>query len=148
MYIRDARSPPPSSDRASYNMSRNRAKDTSPELALRKALWAAGLRGYRLHARGVPGRPDISFPRARLAIFVHGCFWHGCPKHSRVPKSNSKFWSEKFSRNVARDIRKETELVAAGWKVLTFWEHDVRDDLPGVVRKIERLLIRSSARSI
>lgn len=148
MYIRDARSPPPSSERASYNMSRNRARNTNPELTLRKALWAARLRGYRLHTRGVPGRPDITFNRAKLAIFVHGCFWHGCPKHSRPPKANAKFWSEKFARNTARDIRKETELLAAGWKVLTFWEHDVRDDLSKVVGKIERALIRSRSRSI
>lgn len=145
-YTRDARSPPPSSARASHNMSRNRAKDTGPERALRKALWAAGHRGYRLNARGVPGRPDIVFARAKLAIFVHGCFWHGCPKHSNPPKSNAKFWSEKFARNVARDIRKETELVAAGWKVLTFWEHDVRDDLPRVIRKIEQRLGQSKPR--
>lgn len=147
LYIRDARSPPPSSERASYNMSRNRAKDTAPELALRKALWAAGHRGYRLHARGVPGRPDVVFSPAKLAIFVHGCFWHGCPMHSRAPQSNSRFWKEKFARNVARDVRKETELLAAGWTVLTFWEHDVREDLPGVVRKIGRALARSRARA-
>ena len=129
-------------------MSRNRAKNTDPELTLRKALWSAGLRGYRLHARGVPGRPDIIFDRAKLAIFVHGCFWHGCPLHSRPPKANAKFWSEKFARNIARDVRKEKELVAAGWKVLTFWEHEVRSDLPRVVRKIERALIRSKRSTI
>lgn len=139
-YLRDARSPPASSERASYNMSRNRAKDTAPELALRRALWTAGMRGYRLHARGVPGRPDIVFARAKLAIFVHGCFWHGCPKHSRLPKSNSAFWRAKFVRNAARDARKLAELKAAGWRTLTFWEHDVRDRLPRVVASIQRAL--------
>lgn len=121
-------------------MSRNRAKDTSPEVALRRALWAAGIRGYRLHTRAVPGRPDIAFGRAKLAIFVHGCFWHGCPKHSHVPKSNAKFWEEKFARNRARDTRKEAELRAAGWKVMTFWEHDVTTRLSQVVARIQRAL--------
>lgn len=141
-YIRDARSPPPSSARASYNMSRNRARDTGPELALRRALWAAGARGYRLHPRGVPGRPDLAFPRARLAVFVHGCFWHACPIHSKPPKSNAAFWREKFARNVARDARKVAELEEGGWRVLTFWEHEVLDDLPRVVRAIERGLAK------
>ena len=139
-YVRDARSPVPSSPAASRAMSRNRAKDTGPELALRRALWAAGLRGYRLHPRGVPGRPDIVFPRARLAVFVHGCFWHACPQHAPRPKSNATFWAEKFARNQARDARKVAELEAAGWRTLTIWEHDLAGDLPRVVARIARAL--------
>lgn len=137
-YIRDARSPTPSSAAASFLMSRNRAKDTAPELLLRKALWAAGLRGYRLHARGVPGRPDITFPRARVAVFVHGCFWHDCPEHSHAPKSNSAFWAAKFARNRERDARKLRELEAAGWRPLVFWEHEVKADLAAIVREVRR----------
>jgi len=139
-YTRDARSPPPSSAHASYNMSRNRAKDTGPEVALRKALWAAGLRGYRLHVAGIPGRPDILYPRAKLAIFVHGCFWHACPLHSRPPKSNASFWHEKFARNRERDARKVANLQDAGWRVLTVWEHDIVEDLPAVVRSVKKAL--------
>lgn len=119
-------------------MARNRAKDTGPEMALRRALWAAGLRGYRLHARGVPGRPDVVFPRARLAVFVHGCFWHACPRHSRPPRSNAAFWAEKFARNQERDARKVAELKGTGWRVLTFWEHEVNEDVQKVVRKVAR----------
>lgn len=139
-YIRDARSPPASSARASFVMSRNLAKDTAPELALRRALWAAGLRGYRKHPRGVPGRPDIVFPRAKVAIFVHGCFWHGCPRHARIPKQNTAFWAAKFEGNQARDARKEAELKAAGWRVMTVWEHDIRDRLPAIVAQVGRRL--------
>lgn len=121
-------------------MSRNRAEDTGPEVALRRALWAAGLRNYRLHPRGVPGRPDISFPRTKLALFIHGCFWHGCPEHGHKPKANSAFWAEKFARNQARDARKVTELETADWHVLTIWEHEVEQDVSAVVRRIQRAL--------
>lgn len=124
-------------------MSRNRAKDTGPELLLRRALWASGLRGYRLHARGVPGRPDIVYSRARLAIFVHGCFWHGCPVHSRPPKSNAEFWAGKMARNRERDARKISDLEASGWRVLVFWEHDLARDLNACVRAVARALLQS-----
>ena len=129
-------------------MSRNRARDTKPELALRRALWAAGLRGYRTHARGIPGRPDIAFTRARVAVFVHGCFWHGCPEHSHLPRSNSAFWKAKFERNRARDARKEADLLAAGWVVLTFWEHEVASDLARAIRLVRNeLAVRQHAAS-
>lgn len=121
-------------------MSRNRAKDTAPELALRRALWAAGVRGYRLHTRAVPGRPDLAFPRAKLVVFVHGCFWHGCPKHSHAPKSNAAFWAAKFARNRERDARKQRELRAAGWRVVTFWEHDLRPDARRAAQRIRSKL--------
>lgn len=121
-------------------MSRNRAKDTGPEVALRRALWAAGVRGYRLHARGVPGRPDLVFPRARVAVFVHGCFWHGCPRHSHAPKSNAPFWAEKFARNRERDARKVRELHAAGWRVATIWEHEVAASPERAAARVVRAL--------
>jgi DNA mismatch endonuclease (patch repair protein) len=88
----------------------------------------------------VPGTPDIIFRRQKLAIFVHGCFWHACPKHGHKPKSNSAFWQGKFQRNRERDARKLRELADAGWRTLVVWEHDVRDDLPRTLRAVARAL--------
>src|SRR4051794_33740524 len=82
-------------------MSRIKGKNTKPELMLRKALWAAGLR-YRLHTR-LPGRPDLTFSGSRVVVFVDGCFWHSCPKHRTTPKTNAAFWNAKIGRNTARD---------------------------------------------
>jgi DNA mismatch endonuclease, patch repair protein len=122
-YIRDGRAPIPSDERISALMSRIRGKNTAPEKQLRTALREAGLTGYRLHYKKAPGRPDIAFVGRRVAIFVHGCFWHGCPHCRPVrPKSNKSFWDEKLDRNVARDKRKVQELRKAGWRVITIWE--------------------------
>lgn len=103
-------------------MARVRAKDTKPELALRRALHAAGLR-FRLHAKELPGRPDVVFRPAKLAIFVHGCFWHGhgCAR-AREPATRREYWGPKLAANRARDARDEAALRAAGWTVLTLWE--------------------------
>ena len=106
MYIRDKRSPRPRSEAVSRVMSANRAKDTRPEVALRKALRRAGGRGYRLHYKRVPGRPDIAFVSKRVAVFVNGCYWHRCPKCDLpLPKTNTAFWKAKFDANSARDSR-------------------------------------------
>src|SRR5687768_13013552 len=103
MYFRDKRSPVPKSEAVSRVMSANRAKNTSPELLLRKAIWQMGFRGYRLHPANVPGRPDIAFTTQKVAIFVMGCFWHRCPKCDyKLPKHNRKFWKQKFERNLER----------------------------------------------
>ena len=127
-YIRDGRAPIPKKEVTSKVMSSIRAKNTKPELMLRKALWAAGIRGYRLHWKKAPGRPDICFPGRKIAIFVHGCFWHRCPHcQPSLPKSHSKFWKEKFKKNVERDERKETLLKEANWKVFTVWECQLKD---------------------
>lgn len=107
-------------------MSRIRTKDTGPEIALRRALHAMGLR-YRLHSGKLPGKPDLSLRRYRATIFVHGCFWHrhrGC-KASVLPKSNVAFWKEKFAKNVARDSRNVSDLEAIGWRVFVVWECDL-----------------------
>ncbi|MCG7349443.1 very short patch repair endonuclease [Sphingomonas sp. ACRSK] len=107
----------------SERMSRIRSRDTSPEVALRKALHALGFR-FRLDNRKLPGKPDIVLPRYKAAIFVHGCFWHrheGC-KVATTPKSNTQFWIDKFARNVSRDARVIGELQAMGWRVLVAWE--------------------------
>jgi DNA mismatch endonuclease (patch repair protein) len=107
----------------SDRMSRIRGKDTQPELALRKVLHRLGLR-YRLYGAGLPGKPDLVFPRYRTVVFVHGCFWHrhdGC-NIATTPKSNTPFWLEKFEKNVARDARVATQLEALGWRVFIVWE--------------------------
>lgn len=106
-----------------YCMSRIRGKDTKPEIVLRKLLWAAGSR-YRLKTR-LPGRPDIVFPRRKLAIFVDGCFWHGCPKHAVMPKTNRAFWHKKLYRNMERDREVNQQLRKLGWRVVRLWEHQV-----------------------
>lgn len=115
-------------------MSRIRGKNTKPELALRKALWAKGLR-YRIHYN-LPGRPDIVFPGKRVAVFVDGCFWHGCPEHGVHPKTNASFWKQKIAGNIERDSRVTSELKSLGWVVLRFWEHEVNDNIDRVVVRI------------
>lgn len=122
-YLRDGRAPIPSDERTSALMSRIRAKDTAPELIIRALLRAAGLTGYRLHYAKAPGKPDIAFVGRKLAVFVHGCFWHGCP-HCQPPrpKRNTWYWGPKLDANMARDARKARALRRAGWIVVTLWE--------------------------
>lgn len=115
----------------SAQMARVRGKDTKPELLVRRAMHAAGLR-YRLHDRRLPGSPDLVFPGRRVALFVHGCFWHrhGDPacKLCRLPKSRIEFWEPKLEGNRLRDLRHITELEAAGWKVLVAWECELKSN--------------------
>jgi DNA mismatch endonuclease (patch repair protein) len=107
------------------SMQHNKSRDTGPELALRRLLFARGLR-YRVSYRPVAGQRitvDIAFPRARTVVLVDGCFWHGCPDHHRAPKTNVDYWTAKLARNRARDRHVSEALTAAGWTVLRFWEH-------------------------
>jgi DNA mismatch endonuclease, patch repair protein len=107
-----------------------RKRDTWPEIAVRRAFHAQGLR-FRLHRSDLPGTPDILLPSRRLAVLVHGCFWHqhpGC-KWSRTPKGNTSYWGPKLARNVERDERVRQELEALGWNVLVIWECEALDDL-------------------
>lgn len=108
----------------SYCMSRIKGRNTKTEIMFRKLLWANGIRGYRLHAK-LPGRPDLYFPRKKVAVFVDGCFWHKCPKCFVRPKSNRKFWDSKIAKNVYRDRRNTNELKASGIRVLRFWQHQI-----------------------
>ncbi len=119
-------------------MSRIRNKNTKPELALRKELWASGLR-YRIHC-SLPGRPDIVFPGKRVAVFVDGCFWHGCPEHGVSPKTNAAFWKKKIRGNIERDTMITSKLKGLGWTVLRFWEHEINGDLKGVLDRIKSVL--------
>jgi DNA mismatch endonuclease (patch repair protein) len=140
-YKTPLRNPAPTSEAVSRTMKANRAKDTAPERILRKSLYACGLRGYRLHSKKVPGRPDISFARRKIAIFVHGCFWHRCPKCLfPLPKSNRDFWIKKFRRNKARDKRKVRQLRSEGWSVFEFWECELKTLADSCARKISKLL--------
>lgn len=98
-------------------------KDTRVELALRRELHRKGLR-FRVHLLGLPGTPDVALTRARIAVFVDGCFWHRCPQHGTSPKNNSAWWDAKLDGNVMRDRKKDAELVALGWAPVHVWEHD------------------------
>ncbi|MDR5744443.1 DNA mismatch endonuclease Vsr [Caballeronia sp. LZ029] len=116
-----------------------RGKHTKPELLVRRALFAAGFR-FRLHRKDLPGAPDIVLPKWKVAIFVHGCFWHQHPncKLAKVPASRPEFWMKKLAGNIERDRRASAELNASGWRVLTIWECATRDralvaDLPSVL---------------
>src|SRR5688572_16461644 len=112
----------------SYNMSRIRSRDTLPELLLRRAVWALGLRGYRVHAP-LAGRPDLLVTRARLVVFVDGCFWHGCRRcRPRPVGTNVGYWAAKILKNRRRDVRVSRALRRQGWTVIRFWEHDVERD--------------------
>lgn len=119
----DPRNPAPSSEAVRRSMQGNKGKDTGPELLLRKALWVAGVRGYRLHRRVEGVRPDLVFGKAKVAVFVHGCFWHRCPYcNPSLPKRNREFWRLKFASNALRDRRKRLILERWGWVVLELWE--------------------------
>ncbi|PZQ46102.1 MAG: very short patch repair endonuclease [Phenylobacterium zucineum] len=110
-------------------MRRVKARDTGPELVVRRALCAAGI-GYRLGGCGLAGRPDLVMKGRRVAVFVHGCFWHGhdCPRGSRRPKANAAYWDAKRARNIARDIDVFARLTTDGWRVVTIWECDLRGE--------------------
>jgi DNA mismatch endonuclease (patch repair protein) len=104
-------------------MRRVKGRDTTPELAVRRILRAAGI-GYRLGGAGLPGRPDLVMKSRRTAVFVHGCFWHGhdCPRGARRPKANAAYWAAKIERNTVRDAASAAALRDGGWRVVTVWE--------------------------
>ena len=135
--------PPPSSSAVTKAMKSNKSKNTRPELIFRKELRKIGLDEYTLHPRNVIGRPDIAYPKKRVAIFVHGCFWHRCPKCKlTIPKTHTEYWREKFRRNIKRDKKNKTELRSSGWKVFEFWECDVKKD-PFILAKSVRKYFRN-----
>ncbi|WP_408995642.1 very short patch repair endonuclease [Streptomyces ipomoeae] len=130
----------PSSPGVSARMSRQGSRDTTPELSVRRLLHAAGLR-YRVNAP-VPGMPrrtiDIVFPKARIAVFLDGCFWHGCPEHATQPKANAEWWRNKLDKNMARDRETTAHLEQTGWTVLRFWEHQHPTDIARVVAEARK----------
>ena len=120
-------------------MSRIRSKDTKPELALRRSLHAAGLRGWRYHPKAVPGKPDLAFTRWKIAVFVDGRFWHGHPDYFTPGKSGS-YWDAKIARTQERDRLANEALEAQGWTVLRFWDFEVERELPRCVEEIRAVL--------
>ena len=135
--------PPASSPSVRRSMMGNKSQNTKPEIRARRILREAGFPGYRLHWRIDDDegryicRPDITYPGRKLAIFVHGCFWHRCPKCDLgLPKSNVDYWSQKFEKNIERDRKKEGSLRENGWSVHTIWECDLDD---GASRLVEIL---------
>jgi DNA mismatch endonuclease (patch repair protein) len=127
-------------EQRSFNMSRVRGRDTRPELAVRRLLHAAGLR-YRLHAKGLPGKPDLVFAGLNAVVFVHGCFWHmhRCQLGKPVPATNKEFWAEKRRGNALRDRRNRARLRAAGWRVFEIWECETRDSVR-LAKRVSRLI--------
>jgi DNA mismatch endonuclease (patch repair protein) len=120
-------------------MSRIRGKDTTPEMVVRSMLHRMGYR-FRLHARDLPGRPDIVLPKYRTVIFIHGCFWHrhrGC-KNCTTPTNNREFWVNKLERNVERDKAKQGVLLKLGWRVTLVWECET--EKPGFAETLERMV--------
>jgi DNA mismatch endonuclease (patch repair protein) len=124
-----------SPEQRSALMSRVRQKDTKPEVLLRKALWARGIR-YRKQQKVDGVRPDLVIKRFSLAIFVDGCFWHGCPTHYTSPASNATFWQNKIEKNRRRDQMNNQNLAAKGWTILRIWECEIETDLDRAVQKI------------
>lgn len=113
-------------------------KNTQPEIIVRKRVFAAGFR-YRLHVRKRSSTPDLILPRYRVAVFVHGCFWHGhdCPK-GKLPATNRKFWRNKISKNIERDNRAVKDLHSDGWKVVTVWSCQIEDGIENLLALLKR----------
>lgn len=133
-------SPVASSPGTRKSMQGNKGKDTCLEKYFRSAVWNAGFRGYRVNVSHLPGRPDMCFPGRRIAIFIHGCFWHRCPRCKLgLPKNNALFWQEKFNQNAVRDKKSVSALKKQGWRVLVVWECQIRDNLASAVMRVRRM---------
>jgi len=122
-----------------YNMSQIRGKNTTPEIKLRKLLFATGTRGYRIH-HNIPGKPDIVFVKKKIAIFIDGCFWHKCPVCFQEPETRNEFWMKKIQSNVDRDKKVNDLLKNEGWTVIRIWEHEIKKEPEKAVMKIIALL--------
>jgi len=141
--LTDTRTP----EQRSRIMAAVKSKDTTPELALRQALFQAGVRGWRVHYRGAQGTPDIAWPRLKVAVFVDGAFWHGHPSRHKPGRSGS-YWDRKIANNVERDRRVDAALEAAGWLAIRVWDFEVKRALPevldGVLQALRSRLPRAS----
>jgi DNA mismatch endonuclease, patch repair protein len=128
-------------EKRSAVMRRVKSRDTTPEWVVRRLLWRLGAR-YRLDRRDLPGRPDIVLAGRRLAIFVHGCFWHGhdCARGARVPKANRAYWTGKIAKNRARDTETRNKLEALGWRVEVIWECELKAD-EALERRLKQVLL-------
>jgi DNA mismatch endonuclease, patch repair protein len=128
-----------SKEQRAYNMSKIRGKNTGPEMKLRKLLWSAGIRGYRVHY-DLPGKPDIVFVKKKIVLFIDGCFWHKCPIDFQEPETRKDFWMKKINSNVERDERINRELSDTGWTIIRIWEHEMRKEPEKVVQRIVEIL--------
>jgi DNA mismatch endonuclease (patch repair protein) len=117
--------------------------NATTELRLRAHLIRSGVTGWKIRMHNVLGSPDFFFPRKRIAVFVDGCFWHGCPKCGHMPKANRPYWSKKLARNKQRDSQVRRKLISSGIKVLRFWECQLRDEPSFCLQKLSMLLERS-----
>lgn len=119
-------------------MSRIRSTGTAPEIRFRRYIWNHGLKHYRIKNKLV-GRPDIYFPRQKIAVFIDGCFWHGCPKCFVAPKSHKRYWSQKISRNIKRDKINNIKLKKEGITVVRFWEHEIKENIDKCYQKLKKI---------
>ncbi|MCO5316546.1 MAG: very short patch repair endonuclease [Solirubrobacterales bacterium] len=124
--------------RRSDLMRRVRTRDTAPEVELRKALWARGVRGWRLHPTGIPGKPDVVWIGRRIAVFVDGAFWHGHPDYYHG--QSGEFWDRKIARNKERDLNVNAELTDLGWTVFRVWDFEIERDAGACADRVARLL--------
>lgn len=127
----------------SFNMSRILSKNTSPEVKLRKLLSVKGIKGYRLHYK-ITGKPDLAFPKLKIAIFIDGCFWHRCKKDFVEPKSNINFWLPKIRQNLTRDKFVNKKLKKEGWEVIRIWEHEIKNNSGYWNKKLEEMLMTNT----
>lgn len=121
-------------------MSKIKGKDTRPEVLLRSAFWRAGLRFRKNYG---PYKIDVAFPGARVAVFFDSCFWHGCPRHGTIPKTNTEFWRRKLRSNLRRDREATKALKAGGWSVFRVWEHE-RRDMEQIARRVRSEVLKRS----
>jgi DNA mismatch endonuclease, patch repair protein len=137
--------PVPLNKTVSAQMQKMGRSSTAPEMLIRRELHRCGLR-YRVNYRLLPGRPDLAFSSARIAVFVDGCFWHACPDHGILPKNNREWWREKLERNVARDRDKDQQLETLGWVVVHVWEHEDPIEAAEVIERLWRSRRPTAAR--
>src|SRR5262245_29464341 len=126
-----------SKEQRSKNMSRIRKfGNESTEMRLVRLFRAQGIKGWRRHLK-LPGRPDFTFPKERVVVFLDGCFWHRCPECAWTPSSNTDYWLPKLERNVRKDREADRQLADRNWTVLRFWEHELRNDADGCLRRLQ-----------
>jgi len=126
------------SEQRSAIMRAIKSSDTRLEIAIRSALWKGGLR-YRKKS-SLPGKPDMTFIGAKTVVFIDSCFWHGCPDHCRMPKSNAEYWTKKIRNNRERDLKINKKYQEIGWIVIRVWEHQLNEDFEKLIRKIDRII--------
>lgn len=152
-YMRDGRAPIPEKEITSKIMSAIKGKDTKPEVQLRKYFWAQGIRGYRINWRKAKGCPDICWPRRKIAVFVHGCFWHRCPYCKLpLPKAHTKYWKEKFKKNKERDKKNKKQLLKKRWRIFIVWECKIKENLKReadkIIKQVKPLLNKKTTQKL